>query len=76
MKEAPQFVDDAKRVLELSWTEAQRLGHQYIATKQLLLGILRKRDCVAVKIKQELGVDFDELEKRVMVGVVNDSSNQ
>ncbi len=60
------FLDDAKRVLELSWEEAKRLGHDYISTEHLLLGILRKQDCVAVKILQELGVNLGELETRII----------
>ena len=68
LEEAPPFVDDAKRILELSWEEAQRLRHNYIATEHLLLGILRKRNCVAVKIMEELGVNFDELERQVLDG--------
>ncbi len=35
------FADNAKRALELSWDEAQKLGHDYIGTEHLLLGLIR-----------------------------------
>ena len=56
----------AKKTLELSLREALRLGHKYIGTEHILLGILRidKKDLVVVKTA--LGVDADQLRTRVI----------
>ncbi|OQB15244.1 MAG: Negative regulator of genetic competence ClpC/MecB [Firmicutes bacterium ADurb.Bin193] len=56
-----------KRILELSWVEAQRLGHSYIGTEHILMGLLSEGDSVAIRILFELGVEaqklYDELSK-------------
>ncbi|MDQ2084888.1 ATP-dependent Clp protease ATP-binding subunit [Herbivorax sp. ANBcel31] len=50
-----------KRVLELSFREARRIGHNYIGTEHLLLGILKEGESVAVRIIMDLGVDPQKL---------------
>ncbi|MDY4976728.1 MAG: ATP-dependent Clp protease ATP-binding subunit [Clostridia bacterium] len=50
-----------KRILELSAAEASRLGHSYIGTEHILLGILREGESVALQILSELGVDLQKL---------------
>jgi ATP-dependent Clp protease ATP-binding subunit ClpC len=55
------FAPDAKRVLERSLREAVRLGHNYIGTEHLLLGLLRDEECEGFAVLQELGVDVEEL---------------
>ncbi len=50
-----------KRVLELSYVEARRLGHNYIGTEHILLGVLREGESVAVRILSDLGVDNQKL---------------
>ena len=55
------FTSDAKRVLERSLREAIRLGHNYIGTEHLLLGLLREEDSAGYRVVQELGVDVEEL---------------
>ncbi len=54
-----------KRIIELGWTEAQRMGQSYIATEHILMGILREGDSVAMRILGELGAEpqklYDEL---------------
>ncbi len=47
-----------KKILELSLYEAKSLKNSYIGTEHILLAILRERDCVAVSILADLGVDF------------------
>ena len=47
----------SKRILELSAAEARRLGHSYIGTEHILMGIIRDGDGVAVKIIASLGVN-------------------
>jgi ATP-dependent Clp protease ATP-binding subunit ClpC len=45
-----------KRVLELAVTEARRMGHHYIDTAHVLLGLIQEEDCAAVRILVQLGV--------------------
>src|SRR5881409_2130291 len=51
------FTPRAKRVLELSVDEARSLGHNYVGTEHLLLGLIREGEGVAAKVLLELGVD-------------------
>ena len=53
------FVPEAKKALEMSLREAVKLGHQYIGTEHLLLGLIRAGDDVAARVLTELGVDLD-----------------
>ncbi len=51
----------AKRVIEVAVTEANRLGHNYIGTEHLLMGILREYDSVAAKLIVSTGVDLNKM---------------
>src|SRR5690349_13638297 len=51
------FTPRAKRVLELAVEEARSLGHNYVGTEHLLLGLIREGEGVAAKVLLELGVD-------------------
>ncbi len=63
---APPFTSRAKKVLELSLREALKLGHNYIGTEHLLLGILREPDSVAAQILASYDVpSLDDVRKRV-----------
>jgi ATP-dependent Clp protease ATP-binding subunit ClpC len=53
------FTARAKRVLELSLTESVSLGHKYIGTEHVLLGLLREGEGVAVQILVDLDVEAD-----------------
>jgi ATP-dependent Clp protease ATP-binding subunit ClpC len=59
------FTAKAKRALEQSSTESRQLGHHYIGTEHLLLGILHEQDGVGAKVLQNLGVDLQNLEQRL-----------
>ena len=52
------YTPRTKKILELSLYEAKSLKNSYIGTEHILLAILRERDCVAVSILADLGVDF------------------
>ena len=54
------FTPRAKRVLELSWDEARQLGHNYIGTEHLLLGLIREGEGVAARVLENLGVDLNK----------------
>ena len=55
------FTPRTKRVLELSFREARRMGHNYIGTEHLLLGIMKEGESVAVRILIDLGIDPQKL---------------
>ena len=55
------FTPRTKRVLELGFKEARRMGHNYIGTEHLLLGIMREGESVAVRVLMDLGVDPQKL---------------
>lgn len=56
-----KFSNRVKEVISLSREEALRLGHDYIGTEHLLLGIIREGEGVAVSLLKKLGVSLDEL---------------
>lgn len=60
------FTPRAKRVLELSWDEARQLGHNYIGTEHLLLGLIREGEGVAVRVLENLGVDLNKLRSSII----------
>lgn len=55
------FTPRTKRVLELSFREARRMGHNYIGTEHLLMGIMKEGESVAVRILMDLGIDPQKL---------------
>jgi len=75
------FTPRAKRVLELSLEEARQLGHNYIGTEHLLLGLIREGEGVAARVLENLGVDLSKVRTQVirMLGEtaeVSSGSNQ
>lgn len=70
------FTPRAKRVLELSWDEARQLGHNYIGTEHLLLGLIREGEGVAVRVLENVGVELSRVRSTVirMLGETTSSS--
>ncbi|NVJ85867.1 MAG: ATP-dependent Clp protease ATP-binding subunit [Algoriphagus sp.] len=69
-----KFSNRVKEVISLSREEALRLGHDYIGTEHLLLGMIREGEGVAVSILKKLGVPLDELRasiERAVRGTAN-----
>jgi len=64
------FTPRAKRVLELSLEEARQLGHNYIGTEHILLGLLREGEGVAARVLETLGAESSKIRTQVirMVG--------
>jgi ATP-dependent Clp protease ATP-binding subunit ClpC len=56
----PQFTPSAKKVLELAAEESQKLGHNYIGTEHLLLGIIQEGEGVAARALENLGVSYEK----------------
>lgn len=59
------FTPRAKKVLELSQREAQQLGHGYIGTEHLLLGLLREGDGVGTQVLTRAGIELSELRAEI-----------
>jgi ATP-dependent Clp protease ATP-binding subunit ClpC len=60
------FTPRAKKVLELSLREALQLGHNYIGTEHILLGLIREGEGVAAKVLVKLGADLERLRSQVL----------
>jgi ATP-dependent Clp protease ATP-binding subunit ClpA len=60
------FNPRAKKVLELSLREATQLGHNYIGTEHLLLGLLREGEGVAAQVLVKLGADLSRVRQQVI----------
>ena len=60
------FTPRAKRVLELAWDEARQLGHNYIGTEHLLLGLIREGEGVAARVLENLGIDLNKVRSNVI----------
>ena len=64
----------AKRVIELAIDEARRLGHNYIGTEHLLLGLVREGEGIAAGVLESLGVNLDKVRHQV-IHVLSQSSS-
>ncbi len=60
------FTPRAKKVLELSLRESVQLGHDYIGTEHILLGLLREGDGVTAQVLVKLGADLDRVRQQVI----------
>ncbi|HNP79052.1 MAG TPA: Clp protease N-terminal domain-containing protein, partial [Cyclobacteriaceae bacterium] len=60
-----KFSNRVKEVISLSREEALRLGHDYIGTEHLILGMIREGEGVAVGVLKKLGVPIDELRSEI-----------
>ncbi len=64
------FTPRAKKVLELSLREAMQLGHNYIGTEHILLGLVREGEGVAAQVLEKLGADLNRV-RQVVVGLLS-----
>ncbi|MHC4469876.1 MAG: ATP-dependent Clp protease ATP-binding subunit [Planctomycetota bacterium] len=60
------FTPRAKKVLELALEEAQQLGHNYIGTEHLLLGLIRENEGIAAQVLMNLNVKLEEVREEVL----------
>ena len=60
------FTPRAKKVLELSMEEASNLGHNYIGTEHLLLGLIKENEGIAAKVLTNLGVKLEDVREEVL----------
>ncbi len=70
----------AKKVIEYAIEEARNLGHNYVGTEHLLLGLLRERDGVAAQVLMNLGLKLEEVREEVLnllgAGVESEGSTE
>jgi ATP-dependent Clp protease ATP-binding subunit ClpC len=59
------FTDRVKKVMQLAREESSRLGHDYVGTEHLLLGIIREGEGAAVMILENMGLELDELRQAI-----------
>ncbi len=59
------FTSRVQKVIRYSKEEAMRLGHDYIGTEHLMLGIIKEGEGIAIKILRNLGVDIEKLKQRL-----------
>ena len=60
------FTPRTKRVLELSLRESQQLGHDYIGTEHILLGLIREGEGVAAQVLVKMGADLNRVRQQVL----------
>ena len=70
------FTPRAKKVLELSLRESLQLGHNYIGTEHILLGLIREGDGLAAQILVRLGADLAEVREQVLRQLADQPAEQ
>jgi len=70
------FTPRSKKVLELSLREALQLGHNYIGTEHILLGLVREGEGVAAQVLVARGADLDRVRAAVMTAIATSSAGQ
>ena len=70
------FTPRAKKVLELSLREALQLGHNYIGTEHILLGLIREGEGVAAQVLVGLGAGLDRVRQQVVQLLANAGASQ
>jgi len=70
------FTPRAKKVLELSMEEASNLGHNYIGTEHLLLGLIKENEGIAAKVLTNLGVKLEDVREEVLEFLGADASEE
>ncbi len=63
---SPPFTPRTKKVLDYAWEEARSLGHNYVGTEHLLLGLLRENEGVAAQALLNLGLKLEDVRERVL----------
>lgn len=61
-----QYTPRAKQVIQLAFEEAQRMGHNYIGTEHVLLGLIGEREGVAAQVLAKMGADIQVVRQRVI----------
>ncbi|SDZ62280.1 ATP-dependent Clp protease ATP-binding subunit ClpC [Evansella caseinilytica] len=72
------YTPRAKKVIELSMDEARKLGHSYVGTEHILLGLIREGEGVAARVLNNLGVSLNKARQQVLqlLGSNESANNQ
>src|SRR6202140_5554572 len=73
---SPPFTPRAKKGLELSLREGLQLGHNYIGTEHMLLGLVRENEGVAATVLKDLGADVELVRQKVISMLAGGSSSE
>jgi len=60
------FTPRAKKVLEYAVEEAQKMGHSYIGTEHILLGLIREEEGIGARILQHMGIKFNAVKEEIL----------
>jgi len=60
------FTPRAKRVLDLAVEEARGMGHNYIGTEHILLGLVKEGEGIAAQVLENLGIDLEKLREKIL----------
>lgn len=66
MSQTIHYTPRAKKVIELSMDEARKLGHSYVGTEHILLGLIREGEGVAARVLNNLGVNLNKARQQVL----------
>ena len=66
MPQSLHYTPRAKKVIELSMDEARKLGHSYVGTEHILLGLIREGEGVAARVLNNLGVSLNKARQQVL----------
>ncbi|WP_064091190.1 ATP-dependent protease ATP-binding subunit ClpC [Rossellomorea aquimaris] len=69
------YTPRAKKVIELSMDEARKLGHSYVGTEHILLGLIREGEGVAARVLGNLGVSLNKARQQVLQLLGSNDSN-
>ncbi|MCY0869317.1 MAG: AAA family ATPase, partial [Firmicutes bacterium] len=69
------YTPRAKKVIELSMDEARKLGHNYIGTEHILLGLIREGEGIAARVLANLGVNLNKARQQVLQLLGSDVSD-
>ncbi|MDQ0215682.1 ATP-dependent Clp protease ATP-binding subunit ClpC [Oikeobacillus pervagus] len=69
------YTPRAKKVIELSMDEARKLGHSYVGTEHILLGLIREGEGVAARVLNNLGVSLNKARQQVLQLLGNNEAN-
>ena len=64
-----RFTERAQKVISFSQQMAQQLGHNYVGTEHLLLGIIKEEESIAAKALKNLGIEIEQVQQRIVQSV-------
>ncbi|EKE03537.1 MAG: ATP-dependent Clp protease ATP-binding subunit clpA-like protein [uncultured bacterium] len=69
------FTPRVKKLLEIAWSKAKKFNHPRIESEHLLLGIIKEKECMAMKVLENFGVDVLEIKQGILKAIEEKSYN-